>query len=88
MRTPIASELMRLLCVLVMKFALDMKMLETYEQQIKDSDMIFTQITNGNFDDYQQAESAIVVLYVQDMTISRAGISRALGRIKKYYEWK
>ncbi len=51
---------------------------ETYEQQMKDSDMIFTQITTGDFDNWKDVKRAIVVLYVPDMTISRSGISHCL----------
>ncbi|KKM17258.1 hypothetical protein LCGC14_1677590 [marine sediment metagenome] len=58
---------------------------ETYEQQMKDSDMIFTQITTGDFDNWKDVKRAIVVLYVPDMTISRSGISHVLKRLERYY---
>lgn len=58
---------------------------ETHDQQTKDSDMIFTQITTGNFKDFNEANQAIVMLYVPDMTISRAGISHALKRLENYF---
>jgi len=51
----------------------------------EDSDMIFTQISTGNFDDYQIAQRAIVLLYLPDRTISRAGISHALQRLERFY---
>ena len=61
-------------------------MLETYEQQTKDSDTIFTAINTGNFDNYEQAQQAVCLFYVPDRSISRAGISHALGRLKKFYQ--
>lgn len=50
-----------------------------------DSDMIFTQVSTGAFDNYAQAEDLIVMLYVPDLTISRAGISHAMTRLKRFY---
>jgi hypothetical protein len=58
---------------------------ETYEQQMRDSDMIFTQITTGDFPTFDMANRAIVMFYVTDMTISRAGISHALKRLERHY---
>lgn len=58
---------------------------ETYEQQMQDSDTIFTQISNGDFDDFKMAEQAVVMLYVMDMSFSRAGISHALKRLERFY---
>lgn len=63
-------------------------MRETIDQQTRDSDMIFTAISTGAFDNYAQAEKAVVMFYVMDMTVSRSGISHALGRLKKHYENK
>lgn len=60
-------------------------MSETVEQQMKDSDIIFTAISTGNFDNYQQAEQAIVMLYVMDKSFSRSGISHALKRLESHY---
>jgi hypothetical protein len=51
-----------------------------------DSDMIFTQISSGDFDDFAMAQSAVCMLYVPDMTISRAGISDALKRLEAHYK--
>ena len=51
---------------------------ETIEQQTKDSDIIFTAISTGDFDNYKDAERAIVMLYVMDKSFSRSGISHAL----------
>ena len=59
---------------------------ETYEQQMKDSDMIFKQITNGNFPTIDLAKRAICMIYIPDMSISRSGISHALERLEKHYK--
>jgi len=58
---------------------------ENYDQQMKDSDMIFTAISSGDFDDFKQAKQAVVMLYVMDMSFSRAGISHALERLEQFY---
>lgn len=55
------------------------------DEMISDSDMIFTQVSTGDFDDYKMAERLIVMLYVPDMTISRAGISHAMKRLERFY---
>lgn len=54
-------------------------------QQMEDSDIIFTAISSGDFDDFKMAERAVVMFYVTDMTFSRAGISHALKRLEKHY---
>ncbi len=59
---------------------------ETYEQQMKDSNMIFTQITTAFYDNFETANRTIAMLYIPDMTISRAGISHALKRIEQYFK--
>jgi len=61
---------------------------ETYEQQMKDSDMIFTAVTSGDFSNYKEAERVVVMGYVMDMSFSRAGISHALKRLEKHYATK
>jgi len=58
---------------------------ETIEDQRKDSDMIFTMISTGDFDDYKMAEQAVVMLFVPDRTFSRSGISHALRRLEEFY---
>ena len=58
---------------------------ENYEQMMRDSDMVFTAISTGDFDDYKMAEQAVVAFYVTDMNISRSGISHALKRLEKFY---
>ncbi|KKM68230.1 hypothetical protein LCGC14_1462870 [marine sediment metagenome] len=60
-------------------------MKETVEQQMRDSDMIFKQITCGDFPDFEIAQEAIALLYIPDMTISRSGISHAFKRLERYY---
>lgn len=59
---------------------------ENYEQQMKDSDMIFKQITSADYANMREAYRAIVTLYVPDFTISRAGISHALKRLMEHYK--
>ena len=51
----------------------------------RESDMIFTQITTGDFPDFSIANRAICAIYVPDMSISRAGIAHALKRLERYY---
>jgi hypothetical protein len=51
----------------------------------RDSDMIFTQITTGDFDDFAIAQRAVCVIYAPDMTISRGGIAHALKRLERHY---
>lgn len=51
----------------------------------RDSDMVFTAVSTGDFDDYKMAEQAAVMLYVPDMSVSRAGISHALKRLERFY---
>jgi len=58
---------------------------ETYAQQMKDSDTIFTAISTGDFENFSQAEQAVVMLYVTDAAFSRAGISHALKRLERFY---
>lgn len=58
---------------------------ETYEQQMRDSEAIFTAITHGAFDNYQQAEQAVFLMFATDGAVSRSGISHALKRLEKFY---
>lgn len=51
-----------------------------------DSDMIFTQITSGDFPTFELANQAVCLFYVPDMKISRGGIAHALGRLEKHYQ--
>ena len=57
---------------------------ETTEQMMKDSDMIFTQMTTSIFN-YEEVKRFLVSVYVTDLTISRAGISHAMKRLEEYY---
>ena len=59
---------------------------ETVEQQMKDSDMIFNQVSSAAYESIDEAKRAIVMLYVPDMSISRSGISHALKRIEAEFE--
>lgn len=59
---------------------------ETYENQIKDSDTIFTAISTSDARDFKEAEKIVVTFYAMDLTISRAGISHALKRLEKFYK--
>ncbi len=59
---------------------------ETIEQQMKDSEMICAQIFGAEYDTFADAQRTIVTIYVPDMTISRAGISHALKKIKQDFE--
>ena len=52
---------------------------------IKDSNIIFTAISTGNFDNFQQAMQVIATLYITDLNFSRAGISHAIKRLDKFY---
>lgn len=63
-------------------------MKETYENQMKDSDTIFTAISTSGAIDFKDAERMVVMLYVMDMSFSRAGISHALKRLEKFYKEK
>ena len=60
-------------------------MAEILEQQMKDSDMIFTQISSGDFNS-DNFMGAICSLYVPDMSISRSGISHAMTRLVRHYK--
>ena len=61
---------------------------ETYEQQMKDSDIIFTAVTSGDFKDFQEAGAVVAAFYIMDMSVSRSGISHALKRLEKHYAGK
>lgn len=55
------------------------------ERQFKDSDIIFTAISTSGARDFKEAERMVVMGYVTDMSVSRAGISHALKRLEKFY---
>jgi hypothetical protein len=59
---------------------------EKDEKQKEDSDIIFTAISSGDFDNFEQAQRAVVMGYVTDMSFSRAGISHALVRLERFYK--
>jgi len=58
---------------------------ETYEQQMRDSDMIFTAVSTSAAKNFKEANEIVVWGYVMDRDVSRAGISHALKRLEKYY---
>ena len=60
-------------------------MAETYEQQMKDSDMVFTAVSTSAAEDFAEANQMVVMFYVTDMSVSRAGISHALKRLEEHY---
>lgn len=59
---------------------------ETYNQMMRDSDMVFTAISTGDFDNFEDAKQAVIVFYVMDMEVSRSGISHALARLEAFYD--
>ena len=59
---------------------------ETIEQQERDSDIIFTAISTSGARDFTEANRMVVAFYVEDRSISRAGISHALKRLERHYE--
>lgn len=61
-------------------------MSETYEDQQRDSHIIFKAITSGDFNTFEEAQRVVAMLYVPDMSISRSGIAKALGKLKVYYD--
>jgi len=61
---------------------------ETYEDQMRDSNMIFTAITTSAIKNYEEAERVVCIGYIMDMSVSRSGISHALKRLEKFYEGK
>lgn len=56
------------------------------EKQQYDSDTIYMQILSCDCKTIEEAKEAICLFYVPDMSISRAGISHAVGRLEKYYK--
>jgi hypothetical protein len=58
---------------------------ETYEQQMADSDRIFTMLHEVAFENIEELRAAVVVLFIYDLSYSRAGISHALKRLEQHY---
>lgn len=58
---------------------------ESVEQQNAQAEMIFTAISTS-MDNIDDAKNALVMLYVPDMTFSRAAISLALTQLEKHYD--
>ncbi len=61
---------------------------ETYENQVKYSDAIFTAISTSDARNFKEAEKMVVMFYVMDPAIPRSGISHALKRLEKFYNEK
>ena len=59
---------------------------ENYENQMKDSDTIFTAVSTSKAKNFEEANRIVVVGYIMDMSFSRAGISHALKRLEKFYK--
>jgi len=59
---------------------------ETYENQMRDSDIIFTAISTSGAKNFEEANRMITMAYIMDLSVSRSGISHALGRLEKYYK--
>lgn len=62
------------------------EMNETIEQQEKDSQQIFKIISTADYESFEEAERAVVLFFVMDMSYSRAGISKALDMLRKHYD--
>ncbi len=58
---------------------------ETIDDQNRDSNIIFTAISTASYESFEEANRAVVMLYVPDMTVSRSGISHALKRLEQHY---
>jgi hypothetical protein len=58
---------------------------EDLRQQLKDSDLVFNLITGGKFETLEEAKIAVITMFLPDQSISRSGISHAVGRLEKYY---
>lgn len=56
---------------------------ETYEQQTKDSDTIFSVISNSA--ENMNEASMMVTMYIMDLNFSRAGISHAVKRLEQHF---
>mgnify|MGYP001014907161 CR=1 FL=1 len=63
-----------------------MKIDDDTEMWLKDSGMIFTQISTSGIDNFEDATRLICNVYVWDMSITRAGICHALGRLERFYK--
>ena len=55
------------------------------EDWMRDSDMIYTALTNGQFDNYEDVKRCVMAMYFPDMSFSRAGICHALKRLERHY---
>lgn len=58
-------------------------MTETYEQQNKDSDTVFTVISSAA--DNMEEANQMLMMYIMDMSFSRSGISHAIKRLEQHF---
>ncbi len=58
---------------------------ESPKQQEVDSDTIFNAIVGGEYKTIVEAKQVLTVVYLPDLSFSRAGVSHALKRLKKHY---
>lgn len=49
------------------------------------SDQIFKALTSGGFTTVEEAKQALLLLYVPDMSYSRAAISHVIRRLEDHY---
>jgi len=52
----------------------------------KDSDTVFTAVSTADYATIEEAKMVVVMMYVPDMSFSRAGISHALKRLEKHFD--
>jgi hypothetical protein len=55
---------------------------------LADSDQVFEAITTSGFETIEEAKQCLVVMYMPDLSFSRAGISHALKRLEAHYRDK
>lgn len=69
------------------------KLKQRHEMYFKDNidkqhKTIYQVITNSNFKSYKEAEQAVALMYVPDMSFDRGQIATAIKLIKEYWETK
>jgi predicted Zn-dependent protease len=62
--------------------------MDEIEKQNLDADQIFNIISPAGYDNFAQAERAVCLFFVYDMSYSRAGISKALGMLERHFNNK
>lgn len=61
-------------------------MSKEFDKQMEDSEIVFTAVSTGAFDSFEQAQQAVCLFYVPDMSFSRPGIAHALKRLETFYK--